>query len=125
MDGYPGRAAIFLDRASLRAEDGARVLLALARLARSARWPPRHARRAAVDGRIVQVAALLAAARPTEGRARAMTLVRSDALDAAAELAEIAECLHRAGRVVDAFAIEGIEARIVEALVGAGAADGW
>jgi len=51
------------------------------------------------------------------------TLSSSAALDVAAALVELADRLHRAGHVIEAFALEGIEGRLIEALVGAGPRD--
>jgi len=61
---------------------------------------------------------LAGAVRPSSGGA--VELERSCCLDLAAELSELAETLHRRGRVVEALALEGVEGRLLGALVGAG-----
>ncbi|HUZ21017.1 MAG TPA: hypothetical protein VMU75_10660 [Acidimicrobiales bacterium] len=69
--------------------------------------------------RLASVRARLAGSvRPSSGGA--VELERGRCLDLAAELADLAEALHRQGRVVEALALEGVEARLLDALVGAG-----
>lgn len=119
---------MFLDAAALRDEDARRALAALAILAGGRRRAGREGRAPSLRRRIERVSSLIggAARRAPSGRCRGdapVELRRGDALDAAAELAELAGRLHRDGDVVGAFALEGIAARILEALVGAGGVD--
>lgn len=110
----------------LRAEDAARVAAALALVARARRSraqsrpaPVERARLARLAARVGEVAG---AGHP--GRTVPVSLDRAEALDLAAELVELADRLHCSGHVVEAFALEGVEGRLLEALVGAGGLGG-
>ncbi len=54
------------------------------------------------------------------GSSVVVTVATERLLDVAAGLLEASELLHRHGAVVDAFALEGIQGRLLEAAVGAG-----
>jgi hypothetical protein len=119
-----GGADIFEDAAELRPEDGARLVAALsvvsgARL-RFGRSTPSHDARSAVARATARMTDALAAPALRGAAQDRWSLPRSAALDFAAELVELSEQLHRCGHVVEAFALEGIEARVVEALLGGG-----
>lgn len=69
-------------------------------------------------GRLAEaVAQAFGARRDRVGRA---LVPRDAAIDVAAELVECADELVRSGCVLEAFAFEGIEGRIIESLVGSG-----
>lgn len=57
---------------------------------------------------------------PSFGRNALVDLAKNDVLDAAADLLDVAGALHRRGLHCEAFALEGIEGRLIEALLGAG-----
>jgi hypothetical protein len=58
--------------------------------------------------------------RSEAGSGVVVTVATERLLDVAARLLEASELLHRQGAVVDAFALEGIQGRLLEAAVGAG-----
>lgn len=73
------------------------------------------------EGRAIGLARRLLAASASTARAQRVAEIPKDrVLDAASFLLEAASALHRAGRHAEAFAAEGIEGRLVEALIGAG-----
>lgn len=125
-----GHARIFSSAAQLRPKDGERLVAALAMLAGF----HRPGRRSAPGGSFrVELAAVATRAADTLGVApragrehngRSGELVcsmpRSAALDLAAELLEIADRMHAAGHLLEAFALEGIEGLLLEALVAPG-----
>jgi hypothetical protein len=53
-------------------------------------------------------------------RTPSFTIGRAQALDLAAGLLELADALRAAGMVLEGLALEGLQARVLEALIGAG-----
>jgi len=58
------------------------------------------------------------------GRKARVDLEKERVLDVAADLLHVSRLLHDAGLLVEAFALEGIEGRLLESLLGAGPVDG-
>jgi hypothetical protein len=120
----PGGAThpFFGPAAELGPAEGIRVAAALAAIASpERRAPPAGSPAAALRWRVVDVASRFPSPADSDRCGSAWSLGRTVALDAAADLLEIADRMHAAGHVVEAFALEGIEARILEALVSSGA----
>ena len=118
-DPKPGRQSPFAPATELHLVDADRALAALFEAIAKVGLGAGAA--AAIRLRVLAGCAVeaLGARRDSHGRA---LVGRLSAIDLAAEMLECADEVARAGFVLEAFALEGIEGRLIESLLGSGPA---
>jgi len=120
--GGGGHPSPFGSTVRLRRDDAARILGALSQVATVAGPAPGDGASPGI-GHLLRLAQAALCQGETGAGDDQVAMGASVALDLAAELLECAELLGAAERFVAAFALEGIEGRLLEALLGAGPFD--
>ena len=120
--GGGGRRSPFGPTVRLRRDDAARILDALSQVAAVTAPAPGSGACPRI-GRLLRLAQVALHRGETGAGDDQVAMGANVALDLAAELLECAEHLGAAGRFVAAFALEGIEGRLLEGLLGAGPLD--